>query len=185
MGGDHLHNGTSRLIRGIKEQNKKLMVVIKVVASFYLFIFSMNYITANTNASFTNKKKVNISIHAWVEETVGDATTDQLEQNKSKSTNENTNQKKENQSETTNKNSTIKPEKPVDETSGGDSTQTDSNTNENSNNQENQADSPEQEPVKEQTSQPALEKDSKAVEAPISTQEPTNTQGNNQNNNKK
>ena len=100
------------------------MVVIKTVVSFYLFILIINYITADTNASFTSNNEVNISIDAWVEEQEDtDATGDQLEQDENNPDGENSNQDKENQSET----NTVKPERQVNETNEGDSAQADFN----------------------------------------------------------
>lgn len=163
-----MHNGTSRLIRGIKEQNKKLMVVIKTVVSFYLFILIINYITADTNASFTSNNEVNISIDAWVEEQEDtDATGDQLEQDENNPDGENSNQDKENQSET----NTVKPERQVNETNEGDSAQADFNKKAN----EDHANSTEQK----QASQSAAEKDSKGTEDSNSTTEPTKNEENN------
>lgn len=59
---------TSRLIRGTRQKNLKLIIVLKVAISFYLFMFIINYLTDSTSAYFSTIKSVQISIHSLVEE---------------------------------------------------------------------------------------------------------------------
>lgn len=78
---------TSRLIRGIRQKNQKLLIVLKATLSFYLLVFVFNYLTDPTGAYFSTTKSVHISINALVEddkEIVEDNETNEIEEESSK-----------------------------------------------------------------------------------------------------
>lgn len=58
---------TSRLIRGVRERNQKLIIVLKAALSFYVLLFGMNYLIGGTKAHFNNASVTNITITALEE----------------------------------------------------------------------------------------------------------------------